>query len=107
MKEGKTPEEDILGLLDRLTEDYTKAGSLEEVRNMLKEELGYDRPTLAEAIWSGVGTKVSMSEMGIRGVWVHYKPPRDYEHRYGIQGMPGLWSWQSVQEIMAGELGFW
>jgi len=105
VREGKTPEEDILGLLDRLESDYTQARTLEECRNMLKAELGYDRPVLAEAIWSALPTKTTQAEMGIRGVNVKY--PWGWEHRYGIQGIPGLWGWAAVSELMEAEAGEW
>jgi len=67
----------------------------------LEEELGITNPDFAEVMWGSVEPVTSLAEHGIHGVTITYTWGR--EVRYGVQGMPGLWSWESVQAIRAGE----
>lgn len=67
----------------------------------LAEELGIKNMDFADSLWEASGTSTSWAEHGIRGVPITY--PWGREVRYGVQGMPGLWSWASVKEIEASE----
>lgn len=67
----------------------------------LAEELGITNTDFTDSLWEASGTATSWAEHGIRGVPITYR--WGIEVRYGVQGMPGLWSWKSVQEIREGE----
>ena len=69
----------------------------------LAEELGITNTDFTDSLWEASGTATSWAEHGIRGVQINYVTKGYKEVRYGIQGMSGLWSWTSVQEIRAGE----
>ena len=65
----------------------------------LAEELGIKNTDFTDSLWEASGPVSSWAEHGIRGVTINYVTRGFKEVRYGIQGMPGLWSWSSVQGI--------
>jgi len=67
----------------------------------LADELGIKNMDFADSLWEASDTVSDWAEHGIRGVTITY--PWGREVRYGVQGMPGLWSWESVKAIEAGE----
>ena len=94
--------EEWLGRLDIPVEQLE---DIEELRTMLRQILGFDPNELQlEALWGARTTQWDLGEAGIRGVTVEY--PWGKERRYGIQGLPGLWGWDRVREIMTAE-GWW
>jgi hypothetical protein len=74
---------------------------IETFKKYLAEELGITNLDFQEALWGEVDTKDKYTEMGIHGVTITY--PWGKEVRYGVQGMPGLWGWDTVQIIMEAE----
>ena len=90
--------EEWLGRMDIPIERQT---DIETFRTYLKEELGITADAQVEALWSGVETQTDLSDLGIRGVTIEY--PWGNERRYGIQGMPGLWGWDAVKQVMEAE----
>lgn len=87
--------------LDRLEIPVENTTDIETLKNYLKDEFGITGDAQVEALWSATGVTEVYAAAGIRAVTVTY--PWGKELRYGVQGMPGLWSWASVQEIMAAE----
>ena len=75
--------------------------SIATLQEYLRDEFGITGDLQIEALWGATGVKDLYSEHGVRAVLVTY--PWGQELRYGVQGMPGLWGWESVQEIMEGE----
>jgi len=94
--------EEWLGRLDIPIENQTDK---ETLRGYLKEELGITGDAQVDALWDAVGISTSLGEHGIRQVQRHITSPEgDYiDVRYGIQGLPGLWGWESVREIREAE----
>jgi len=90
--------EEWLGRLDIPIERTT---DIETFRTYLREELGITLDQQVEALWSGVETQTDLAEHGIRGVTIEY--PWGAERRYGVQGLPGLWGWESVKRILEEE----
>jgi hypothetical protein len=74
---------------------------IETMKEYLRDEFGITGIDQVEALWSATGMKANLAEHGIRGIAIVY--PWGTETRYGIQGMPGLWGWAAVQQIMTGE----
>jgi len=70
-------------------------------KTYLAEELGITNLDFQEALWSEVEFKDKYTEAGIHGVTITY--PWGKEVRYGVQGLPGLWGWESVQIILEAE----
>jgi hypothetical protein len=97
MREGKTPEEDILRLIDDFTADLRSARSKPELERMLADELGRAPGGLTDAVWSALPTEKLFTDHGIRSVG--FKHAWGTESRWGIQGMPGLWSYDVVEAI--------
>jgi len=103
MSPKKTSEEygDTLVRLDIPVEDQADK---ERFITYLSEELGITNPDFQEALWGQTDRNARMAEYGIRGISITY--PWGVEVRYGVQGMPGLWSLESIQEI-GEEEGWW
>jgi hypothetical protein len=74
---------------------------IEHFKDYLRKEFGRDFPARVEALWSAIGTSDTLADFGIHAVTVRY--PWGAELRYGVQGLPGLWGWTVVQEIMSAE----
>jgi hypothetical protein len=105
--EGTTDEE-IEEWLGRLEETEALPSDYETFQRMLKGELQMpDGSTVnynenqVDALWAAKGVEQNLADMGIHGINIHY--PWGVERRYGVQGMSGLWGWESVQTIIAGE----
>ena len=67
----------------------------------LEEELGLRGGSLDVARYTYERDRAKLSEYRIRGLLVRY--PWGTQVRYGVQGLPGLWSWESVQRIREAE----
>jgi len=91
--------------LVRLDIPIEQAETIEDLRNMLKEILGWE-PTekQLEALWSARTTHIDLAAAGIHIVGT--REAWGVNYRYGVQGLPGLWGWGKVREIMIGE-GWW
>ena len=95
--------EEILGRLDIPLEAYEDQ---ETLRAYLESTLELRTPKQVEAletittrIWENAPHEFNMEDLGIRRITIEY--PWGKELRYGIQGLPGLWGWTRVREIMA------
>ena len=97
----KSPEERYQEWLERMEIPLEDLDSIETMKSYLKEELDMTNPNQIEALWSAVDKKDTLAEHGIHPVTITY--PWGREVRYGVQGLAGLWGWESVQEIMAEE----
>lgn len=87
--------------LGRLEEEEPLPDQFDLFQSTLRGELyGYSDAQI-EKLWELKGVEETYAEHGIRGVNVTY--PWGTERRYGIQGMSGLFGWQSVQNIRSGE----
>lgn len=94
--EGTTDEE-IEEWLGRIEEAELLPEDKEIFRQTLESELyGYNDAQI-EALWISKQNQADYSEHGIRALIVRY--PWGSEIRYGIQGISGLWGWESVQSI--------
>lgn len=67
----------------------------------LEEELGITNPDFATSLWEASDIVKTFAEHDIHGVSITY--PWGVEVRYGVQGMSGLWSLESVKGIRTGE----
>ena len=67
----------------------------------LEEEIGIKGGSLDIAAGVYERDLIRLAEHGIRGIIIEY--PWGRQIRYGIQGMPGLWGWASVQRIREAE----
>ena len=67
----------------------------------LEEELGLKGGSVDIAAEIYTRDITQLAERGIRGIIIEY--PWGTQVRYGIQGMPGLWGWESVQRIREAE----
>jgi hypothetical protein len=90
--------EEWLGRLDVPLEEEV---DIETFQEYLTTELGIPYPSQHEALWGALEIQQNLGEHGIRGVNIEY--PWGVERRYGVQGLPGLWGWDRIQEIRAAE----
>jgi len=97
----KSPDERYQEWLDRLEIPVENTTDIETLKSYLKDEFGITGDAQVEALWGATGVTADYAEHGIRAVTVTY--PWGKELRYGVQGMSGLWGWESVQEIREGE----
>jgi hypothetical protein len=97
----KSSEERYQEWLERMEIPLEQQTDIETMKEYLRDEFGITGIEQVEALWSATGMKMSLGEHGIRAITITY--PWGVELRYGIQGMPGLWGWASVQQIMLGE----
>jgi len=70
-------------------------------QDYLREQFGITEPTRVEALWGATETESTLAEAGIRAVRIEY--PWGWQVRFGVQGMPGLWGWESIRTIMIEE----
>jgi len=87
--------------LGRLDIPIEAQADKETLRTYLRDELGITYDAQVDALWEATGIHADLEAMGIRGVTIEY--PWGTERRYGIQGLPGLWGWETVREIMEAE----
>jgi len=93
----KASQEEYEEWLGRIEEEEPLSEDRELFQETLKSELyGYSDAQIDE-LWNVKQLQADYSEHGIRSVIVRY--PWGSEIRYGIQGMPGLWGWGTVQEV--------
>ena len=97
----KGPEERYQEWLDRLEIPIENTTDISALQTYLKEEFGITGDAQVAAIWDTLGVSTDYSGHGIHAVTVTY--PWGKELRYGVQGMPGLWGWEAIQEIREGE----
>lgn len=89
--------------LSRLEVPVEATTDIETLKDYLKDELGITGDAQVAALWDATGTKDMLAEFGISPVTVDYVTRGFKELRYAVQGMPGLWGWESVQTIIAAE----
>lgn len=101
-------QEEYEGWLGRLEEEEPLPDKFEQFASMLRGELQMPdgsrldyNDVQIQKLWEIKGVEKDYAEHGIRGINVLY--PWGEERRYGIQGMKGLFGWESVQKIMEGE----
>lgn len=87
--------------LGRLDIPIEAQADKETLRTYLRDELGITYDSQVDALWDATGIHTELEDMGIRGVTIEY--PWGTERRYGIQGLPGLWGWDTVRQIMEAE----
>ena len=105
MAPDETPEEEIADFLARLEAEEQAPDDPEKFKAWLKAQIGEYSEAQHDALWAMRHEEITWEDMGISAVIAHY--PWGNELRYGIQGMPGLWGWEAVQEIIAAEEGEW
>jgi hypothetical protein len=94
-----TPDfEDWLRSTEIPIEDTT---DIETYRTYLEEELGIHGGSLDVATEVFRRDITQLSEHGIRGIQIEYPWGRDV--RYGVQGLRGLFGWESIQRIREAE----
>lgn len=91
--------------LGRLEEEEALPTDWSEFQSVLRGELTWTggqrldyNDTQIAALWEFKGGQPPYAEFGVKQVIVHY--PWGTELRYGIQGMPGLWGWETAREVM-------
>ena len=98
---GHTPDEKIADWLQRMDIPVEDRATIEGFKAYLEEQFNWYTDAQREALLGAFKAKTRFEEHGIRGVtMVRYG---HVEVRYGIQGMPGLWGWSAVTEIMEEE----
>ena len=88
--------------LGRLEEEEPLPSEWDLFQSTLRAELYNYNDAQIEKLWELKGVEQNYAEHGIHGLNIEY--PWGTERRYGIQGLPGLWGWARVQEIMAEEV---
>jgi len=99
----KTREERYAEWLERWEITVGDITSIEQLQSMLEAELGFSNQAMITALWNAKQQSLTLSDIGIRAVPVKY--PWGVELRYGVQGLPGLWGYESIRQIMREELG--
>ena len=90
-------EDKCLDWLERMDIPVEAMATVEKLKDYLEREFPGYTDSQRDALVEAAGIEVSYSEHGIRGLTITY--PWGVEHRYGIQGLPGLWGWEAVQTI--------
>lgn len=96
-----TPDEKVADWLQRMDIPIEAQVTIEAFKQYLKDEFSWYTDAQTEVLIEAFKAETSVEEHGIRAVTVTYR--WGIELRYGVQGMPGLWGWESVQEIREGE----
>ena len=96
-----TPDEKIADWLQRMDIPVEDRASIKAFKKYLEEEFSFYTDAQREALLGAFKADTTLEEHGINAVIVPY--PWGKELRYGVQGMPGLWGWEAVQEIMSEE----
>jgi len=90
--------EDTLSRLDIPPENTLEK---EAFKQYLVDELGITNVDFIESLWEAQKTEITLADMGIKGIPIKY--PWGVEVRYGIQGLPGLWGYDTVRRIIEEE----
>ena len=97
----KKTDEEYGETLVRLDIDIENFADIATFKKYLSDELGITNPDFQEALWAETPRYLDYEKYDIHGVTITY--PWGREVRYGVQGLPGLWGWESIIEIMASE----
>ena len=97
----KGSEERYQEWLDRLEIPIEETATLDTFKDYLRDEFGFEKDTQVMALWGAMDKKLDLADFGIHPLTITY--PWGKELRYGVQGMPGLWGWESVQIIVEAE----
>jgi len=97
----KGSEERYQEWLERLEIPIEDTATLDGFRDYLRDEFAIEKDTQVMALWDAIEDKLKLEEFGIHGLTIEY--PWGKELRYGVQGLPGLWGWSRVQEIVEAE----
>jgi hypothetical protein len=97
----ETPEEDLVAWLERMEVPMDKQLDIKTFKDWLTDQIGIPTDAQVEGLWSAIGTSDTLADHGIYFVGV--RENWGTNPRYAIQGLPGLWGWERVQEIMAEE----
>jgi hypothetical protein len=92
---AKASQEEYEEWLGRIEEEEPLSEDRELFQETLRSELYGLNDEQIEALWGVKQLQTDYSEHGIRALIVRY--PWGSEIRYGIQGVSGLWGWESVQ----------
>lgn len=98
---GETPEEEIAEWLGRLEEEESLPEEITEFRDTLAGDLYGFNDNQIDALWEAKRGETSFEEHGIRAVIVRY--PWGTQIRYGIQGVSGLFGFESAQQFREAE----
>ena len=97
----ETPEEDLVAWLERTEEALGYDETIDALQRGLMETLGISSNAQLDGLRHAAGLEDTLADHGIHAVLVEYSWGRDL--RYGVQGLPGLWGWERMQEIMSEE----
>lgn len=97
----ETSDERYQEWLERMEIPLDQQTDIESMKTYLKDEFNITGEAQVQALWSAVDIQDRLAELGIHAVTVQY--PWGAQLRYGVQGMSGLWGWDSVQQIMEAE----
>jgi len=89
--------------LERMEIPIENMFDINSFQSYLIQELGEFTEMQSEALWAAAQDKLLNEVEGITPILVTY--PWGRELRYSIQGLPGLWGWESAQAVIAGERG--
>jgi hypothetical protein len=89
--------------LERMEIPIENTTNIEIFKDYLRDEFGITDDPRITALWDAVDKTADLAEHGIYPVTVNYVTRGFKELRYGVQGLPGLWGWAAVQEIMSEE----
>jgi hypothetical protein len=101
LPEDETPEEELEEFLARLESEERAPDDPEMFKDWLKAQIGDYSDRQHDTLWDMVHKELKELEMGIVPVMVTY--PWGEELRFGVAGLSGLWSWESVQQILSEE----
>jgi len=97
----KSSDERYQEWLERMEIPLENQVDIDRFRDYLRDEFDITKDTQVQALWSAVDTTKDLSEHGIHPLIVHY--PWGDELRFGVQGLPGLWGWEAVLQILEEE----
>ena len=96
-----SPEERYQEWLERMEIPIEDQTDIETFKSYLKDEFAITGEAQIGALWGATAISDTLADMGIHAVIVHYSWGNSL--RYGVQGMPGLWGWETIQIIMEAE----
>lgn len=94
-------EDKCIDWLARLDIPIEETTTRERLTKYLQEQFPTYSDAQLEALAEASGTESALEAAGIKQVRIYY--PWGVELRYGIQGMPGLWGWETAKTVLEEE----
>jgi len=97
----RSPEERYIDWLNRMDIPIEQQTDIETLRKYLSDEFSITKDAQVTALWGATKVSDLLADYGI--YYVGVRENWGINPRFAVQGLAGLWNWESIQGIIAAE----